>query len=107
MEIGDKYKIESDNLNIIVSRKERIKKTNKDYWRNLAYFSTPQNALNFLVDLEVRETELKDITTVIKKQDALYELIKTLKGLPEIERKVEFVKKPRRRRERAKSNDKV
>jgi hypothetical protein len=84
MLIGDKYKVESDSLNVTLYKKEISRKTDVINWRAIAFFSTPQNALDFLVDLEVKETEMKDLAAVVKKQNELYDLINSLKGLPEL-----------------------
>jgi len=78
MLIGDKYKIESDSLNIIFFRRTKSKKNGSDRWRAEAYFATVKNALTYLVDMEVRETGLQDLKQVTKKQDELYALIKSL-----------------------------
>lgn len=75
--IGKKYKIASDELNVIVY-KHHLSKTGREYWRPIGYFATPANALRFLVDLGIRETQLKDLETITKKQGELYSLIKGL-----------------------------
>ncbi len=82
MLIGEKYKIESDSLNVTLYEKRKAKGKSTT-WRAIAFFSNPKNALQHLVNLEVMETEMKDLTAVVKKQDELYALINTLKGLPE------------------------
>lgn len=85
MLIGDKYKLESDERNITLHEKlvmtgERVPSAKgKEIWRAIAYFGTPQNALDYLVDKEIMETGFKDFETVCKKQDELYQLIQ---GLP-------------------------
>lgn len=83
MLVGDKYKVESDSLNVTLYKKESIKKGGIR-WRATAYFSNPKNALEHLVNLEVMDTGLKDLKTVVKKQEELYDLINSLKGLPEL-----------------------
>jgi uncharacterized membrane protein len=75
MLIGNKYKLEADNLNIALLKKEKSKKSGVTYWRAIAWFTTVKNALSYLVDLEVSETGLKDMETVVKKQDELYQMI--------------------------------
>ena len=82
MLVGDKYKVESDGLNVTVFEKAKPKKPGTVNWRAVAYLSTLKNALEYLVDLEVLKTGLKDFSTVVKKQDELYRLIASLK-LPE------------------------
>ena len=79
MLIGEKYKIESDSLNVTLYQKGTSRNSGKVYWRPIAYFSCVENALDHLVDLEVMETGLKDFRAVIEKQKELYQLIKGLK----------------------------
>ena len=83
MKIGKNYKIESDSLNVTLYKKESIKKGGTRR-RAIAYFSNPKNALEYLVNLEVMDTGLKDLKTVVKKQEELYDLINSLKGLSEL-----------------------
>jgi hypothetical protein len=83
--IGDKYRIESDKLNITLSVKKVMtgKKVasakGKIIWDNIAYFSieTPSDTLRYIVDyigdLELAETGYKDFETVVKRQDELHE----------------------------------
>lgn len=88
MIINDKYKIESDSLNIILCQVKSItgtgrgrastKQVGEKYWTPIAYLSSFQNALEYLVDHEIKGTGLQDFETVVKKQQELYDLIKTL-----------------------------
>ena len=81
MQIG-KYKIESDNLNIIVSVRgvttEKSKNPGQETWSAEGYFANMKEVLKWLVDREVKETQLVDLKTVIKKQDEIYKLIEGL-----------------------------
>ena len=79
MLIGEKYKIESDSLNVTLYKPVKVKKTGGIRWQPIAYFSNLSNALDHLVDLEVAETGLKDFRAVVEKQKELYQLIKGLK----------------------------
>jgi len=86
MLIGKKYKIESDSLNVTLYK--RVKSKNKGTsttttWRAIGYFSNPQNAMKYLAKLEVMETGMKDIATVIKKQEEIFNLVDNLNGLSE------------------------
>lgn len=74
MLIGKDYKIESDSLNVTLS-KRHVSKKGQEYWTAVGYFSNVKNALKALVNLGVKETSLKDIKTVNQKQDELYSLI--------------------------------
>ena len=79
MLIGEKYKIESDSLNVTLYKPVKVKKTEGIRWQPIAYFSSFENMLDYLVDLEVMETGLKDYRAVVEKQKELYQLIKGLK----------------------------
>ncbi len=94
MLIGKNWKIESDNLNVILSQKKR--RTNKetgkayDYWKPIGYYSTIPNAMHGLVDQGIRDTELLDFETIIAKINELHNLIEPL------------CKRPRAKSERSK-----
>ncbi len=79
MLISDKYKIESDSLNVTLYQKGTSKTNGNIYWRPIAYFSNVTNALDHTVDLEVAETGLKDFRAVVEKQKEIYQLIKSLR----------------------------
>lgn len=83
MLIGEKYKIESDSLNITLYKAVNVKKTGGIRWQPIAYFSSFENALKHLVDLEVMEIGLKDFRVVVEKQKELYQLIRNLKVSPD------------------------
>ena len=84
MLIGKKYKVESDALNVTLYKRGASKKTGKEYFRPIAYFSSCKNALKYLIDLEVAETGLVDLRAVVEKQDELYKLIDGLQKLPQL-----------------------
>jgi hypothetical protein len=87
MLIGDKYKVESDTLNVTLYYKQKPRKSSEvERWRPFAYFSSPKCALKHLINLEVMETGLTDLKSVVEKIDELYRLVDTLKGLPELQR---------------------
>jgi len=81
MLIGKDYKIESDNLNVTLYRKVKEKgKRNpvSKQWTAIAYFSNIGNALDYLINLELNETELKDFNQVVERQNELHDLVKSL-----------------------------
>ena len=82
--IGQDWRVGADTLNIILYRRQVNKKTGKQYWRAHSYYATVANALVGLVNQGVRDTELADLKTVVKKQEELYGLINSLKGVPEL-----------------------
>ena len=82
MLIGKNYKIESDSLNVILSKK--VKRTNKvtkekyDSWKILGYFATIKGALHELVNQRIRDTELTDIKKVEAEIASLKKMIEGL-----------------------------
>jgi len=74
MLIGDKYKIESDDMQYIISI-IRTAKSGKlegvSSWRVEAYFKTLPEAIKWLVDREIRGTGLVDLLEVNKKIEEL------------------------------------
>jgi hypothetical protein len=86
MIINKEYKIESDGLNITVLRfrpsNEKPDGTmSKESCNPEAYFGKLESALNYLVDKKVKETELKDLKTVLKAiEETKSEILKALKG---------------------------
>ena len=87
MLIGNKYKLEADSLNITLYQ------AGKNYWRPIAYFSTVENALIHMADLELASTGLKDFRTVVAKQTEIYQIIRGLGNRPEVLQRVRGAKK--------------
>ena len=82
MLVGKDYKIETDELNVTVSKRSVARKganAGQETWTNEGYFMTLENALKYLVDREVKETYLTDLKTVIAKQHEIKNLITQLK----------------------------
>ena len=63
MLIGKRFKIESDSLNVILFKKFK-KKENED-WKVIRYYASVKSALNGLIDQGLRETEMKDLKTIL------------------------------------------
>ena len=85
MLIDDKYKVESDSLNVTLYYKQKPRKASQpERWRPLAYFSNPHNALHYLVEKEIMGTGMTDFKLVCEKIDELESLINALKGLPQL-----------------------
>ena len=82
MLIGKKYKLESDSLNIILSKKRKRtrKSDNQSYedWEIVGYYSSPSSALHAMVDQGIRDTDLVDLIIVSGKIDELHTLIESL-----------------------------
>lgn len=78
MNIGDKYKIESDELNVTLYEKyisEKGKNKGKPQWKRVSYHGNIEIALKSLVDKEINGTGLIDIKTVATKVEELKKLI--------------------------------
>jgi len=80
MLIGKDWKIGSDSLNLILYRRRVSKKSGKERWSIAGYYSSIKNALEALADNAILETDLKDLKTIVKKQDEIYQLIKKLRN---------------------------
>ena len=81
MMINNDYRIESDELNVILSRRmvgkdregnERIT------WKNIGFFPTIKDTLQYLAKREILGTGLKDVETINKKIQDLYSYIENL-----------------------------
>ena len=82
MNIGDKYKIESDSMNITLFRRHTVKATPKkpvhEIWKVEGYFRNVRNALKTMADLHIAKSGMKDFETVVEKQQEIYNLIRGL-----------------------------
>lgn len=77
--VGKGWAVGSDGMNITVFRMSQARKGRKGgHWIPQGYLSTLEQALWYLVDQAVMDTELKDLKTVVAKQDELYKLISSL-----------------------------
>jgi len=79
MEIGKHWKVESDKCNIILYKRGKNKKTGADTWKVEGYYYSIKEALHALIEMEIKETELKDLQTVLTKITELHNLIETMK----------------------------
>lgn len=81
MLIGRDWKIETDDMNVTISKRSIVRK-GKNAGQGIripkVYFSSLQHALEWLVDNEVKASGLKDLQTVLAKQAELYSLIASL-----------------------------
>lgn len=79
MFVGTDWEITSDGLNVTLSRKRKRKKkdTGEVYedWEVAGYFATVENALKELVRQKVRDTELKEVKTVLAEISKTYKMI--------------------------------
>jgi hypothetical protein len=74
MQINNDWKIESDELNIILSERSIIstgKNEGEEQWKVKGYYSNIKNAHDAMIDKEIKGTGLTDLETVIRKIDEL------------------------------------
>jgi hypothetical protein len=95
-EFMNKYKLSSDPLNIILQEKRTVTGTGKKkptvrkvgdvFWSNIAYFSTPENALKYVIQKEIKESWVDDLKELVKEVSKLEKMIDGLsfKSLPQI-----------------------
>lgn len=87
MQLGKDWKIESDSMNIILKRRRVVKKKDRkedsrDPWNVEGYFSNVQNAMKFMADIKLLESEFKDMKAITKKQEEIYKLIQSITTKP-------------------------
>jgi hypothetical protein len=90
MLIGDKFKIESDSLNITLSEKYTVKEykgygkkpnpenVGQERWEILGYFSDIKHALWFMAKHDIKGTGLDDLVSVNQRLDEIHATIKAL-----------------------------
>ena len=82
MIINKDWKIEAIPMNVVLSKRSRVKaklgKPAHDNWVVQGYYSSVKNALKGLVGFEVAGTGLKDLETIVAKIDELHTLIDNL-----------------------------
>jgi len=96
VEFMNKYRLAADPLNIIVQEKRIItgkgrgrptsKQVGEEYWNNIAFFSNPKNALDYIIEKEIRESWVDDLKEIVSKTERLYRSIKDIKleALPQL-----------------------
>ena len=85
VEVMNKYRLSADSNNIILQEKQTITGTGKKkptirkvgdtYWSNIAFFSNPKNALNYIIEKEIRELWVEDLKKVVKRMDKLEKMV--------------------------------
>ena len=82
MQINENWRLVSEELNVTLQKRkvyEKGKNQGEEYWTNVAYCHTPQDALKYLVKREVMGDGMEDLKTVCDKIDELYAVIDRLK----------------------------
>jgi len=84
VEVMNKYRLTADSMNIILQEKQTVAGTKKTptirkvgdiYWNNIAFFSNPKNALNYIIEKEIRELWVEDLKKVVKRMDKLEKMV--------------------------------
>ena len=78
MIINDRYKIVSDDLNIVLQRRNQKEDGTYSNFVNIGYYTDFRAALQSFVKREILSTELEDFKIVCNKIDELMQLIKNL-----------------------------
>lgn len=78
MRINDKYEIVSDDLNIILRKRNKKEDGSYSNFTNILYFTDFKAALQAMAKREILGTGFDDFTIVCEKVDELMELIKNL-----------------------------
>uniref|UniRef100_A0A6M3LLH9 Uncharacterized protein n=1 Tax=viral metagenome TaxID=1070528 RepID=A0A6M3LLH9_9ZZZZ len=89
VEAMNKYRLSADSMNIILQEKQTItgigkkkptiRKVGDTYWNNIAFFSSPKNALQYIIEKEIRELWVEDLKEVVKR---VTKLEKMVEGIP-------------------------
>ena len=83
MNINEKYKIKSDEDNVIICEKyipKEGKNVGKGQWIPMSFHANLESAYRHLLELEINKTELKDIETVLKAISDVKSFIKEVVG---------------------------
>jgi predicted transcriptional regulator len=67
-------------------KKPTIRQVGDVYWNNIAYFASPENALKYVIQKEIRENWVDDLKELVKEVSKLEKMIDGLsfKSLPQI-----------------------
>lgn len=89
VEVMNKYRLTADPMNIILQEKQTItgegkkkptiRKVGDTYWKNIAFFSNPKEALKYIIEKEIRELWVEDLGEVVKRMDKLEKMVE---GIP-------------------------
>ena len=75
MNINKDWKIEADDLNVILYRQQYDKEGQSSNWVAEGYYSNVNNALTACVDKQIQGTGLKDFKAVVAKIEELHGVI--------------------------------
>ena len=85
VEVMNKYRLTADPMNIILQEKQTItgegkkkptiRKVGDTYWKNIAFFSNPKEALKYIIEKEIRELWVEDLKELVKEVSKLEKMI--------------------------------
>lgn len=78
MRINDRYEIVSDDLNIILRKRNVKEDGNYSNFTNILYFTDFKSALQAMIKREIFGTGFDDFKTVCDKMEELEKLVKNL-----------------------------
>ena len=83
IQINENWRIWSDQFNVIIEHRREGKKKCEDgkpkyTWKKVGYCRTFQQALDYLVDLDVMGDGMKDLESINKKMDSIHQDIKNI-----------------------------
>lgn len=74
MQIGKNFKIESDEMNVVILERHVVgkgKSAGQETWKSIAYCGTLEYALEHLINLQVNRTGMKTVEDVAEKMKEL------------------------------------
>ncbi len=75
MIINKDYKIESDELNVSLYKRQIVEKEGKtkgnEYWVAIGHWGSVEHALRGLVDLRIKGTGMKDLESIVKEIESI------------------------------------
>ena len=82
MLIGNSWKVEAEPMNIVLYKKKKghRKETGKPFvdWITAGYFATMKGVLTELVNLGVKDSELKDLKDIVDRINTIHDTITSL-----------------------------
>lgn len=79
MQINEFYKLDSDESNVIIQRRKLKEDKTLTEYKNIAYVSTVKDALHYIVEKEIKATELESLELICNKIEELHSTINELK----------------------------
>lgn len=78
MKINEFYKLDADESNVIIQRRKLKEDKTYTEYKNIAYVSTVKDAFHYIVEKEIKATELKSLELICEKIEELHSVINKL-----------------------------